>query len=159
MRVAALILTGALACGTPRPSTRAAQRPDSIARQAATLPAPPVQAPAVLAGTWALRAENRAAGPHLELSIDSISGATFRVRLAFLMQGDVGIDPRRFEPTRGDIGADGRVHLTVKARDRAEPFGEMAGTLAGDTIRLRIYRWAGEDQTAGGTSWILIKQP
>jgi len=98
-------------------------------------------------------------GPRLELAIDSVVGAGFRVSVAFLMQGNVGIEQSLFEPTRGRVDADGLVYLTVKARAQAEPMGEMAGVLARDTLRLRTYRWAGEDQTASGTRWLLVKQP
>lgn len=118
------------------------------------------QAPANLAGSWALRVQDRTRrGPLLELAIDSVTGSAFRVRVAFLMQGNVGIEQSLFEPTLGRVDADGTLHLTVKARAQAEPMGEMSGVLAGDTIRLRSYRWAGEDQTAGGTRWLLVKQP
>lgn len=98
-------------------------------------------------------------GPRLELAVDSVAGPTFRVRVAFLMQGNVGIEQSLFEPTVGRMDADGAVLLTVKLREQVEPMGEMSGVLAGDTIRLRTYRWAGEDQTAGGTRWLLVKQP
>jgi hypothetical protein len=79
--------------------------------------------------------------------------------MAFLMQGNVGIEQSLFEPTRGRVDADGVVYLTVKARAEAEPMGEMSGVLARDTIRLSTYRWAGVDQTAGGARWLLVKQP
>lgn len=118
------------------------------------------QAPAGLAGSWSLRAEGGTRrGPMLELAIDSLAGPSFRVSVAFLMQGNVGIEPSLFEPTRGRVDADGVLYLTVKARAQAEPMGEMSGVLARDTIRLRTYRWAGEDQTGGGTRWLLVKQP
>lgn len=129
-----------------------------VANPTLTTSAP--QAPANLAGSWSLRTEDRARlGPRLELAIDSLTGSAFRVRVAFLMQGNVGIEQSYFEPTRGRLDADGTIHLSVKMREQAEPMGEMSGTMAGDTIRLRIYRWAGEDQTTGGTRWLLVKQP
>ncbi len=98
-------------------------------------------------------------GPLLELAFDSVVGPTFRVRVAFLMQGNVGIEPSQFEPSLGHVDAQGVVQLTVRAREQAESMGEMSGLLVRDTIRLRTYRWAGEDQTAGGTRWLLVKQP
>ena len=131
---------------------------DSASRLSVAASGP--QAPAGLAGSWALRAEDgRRRGPILELAIDSLAGPGFRVSLAFLMQGNVGIEQSLFEPTRGRVDADGVVHLTVKARAQAESMGEMSGVLGQDTIRLSTYRWAGEDQTAGGARWLLVKQP
>jgi hypothetical protein len=150
--------------GGQRPGTLPAggeHQADSAADSAASLSiAAGPQAPASLAGSWGLRADGGTRrGPILELAIDSLAGPTFRVSMAFLMQGNVGIEQSLFEPTRGRVDADGVVYLTVKARAQAEPMGEMSGVLARDTIRLRTYRWAGEDQTAGGTRWLLVKQP
>lgn len=138
------------------------QRPTVSA--SGTAPATPAaatpQAPPELAGTWSLRAQGQTRrGPMLELTLDSLAGSTFRVRVAFLMQGDVGIEPSQFEPTVGRVSPGGRVHLTVKARGQEDPMGQMVGALARDTIRLHAYRWAGEDQTARGTRWLLVRQP
>lgn len=153
------------ACGGgQRPETRLAgggRETDSAADSTPSLSvADGPQAPESLAGSWALRTEGGTRrGPILELVIDSLLGPSFRVSLAFLMQGDVGIEQSLFEPTRGRVDADGVIHLTVKAGAEAEPMGEMSGVLARDTIRLSTYRWAGVDQTAGGARWLLVKQP
>ncbi len=118
------------------------------------------QAPANLAGSWALRTEDHTRrGPLLELVIDSVTGAAFRVRVAFLMSGDVGIDPTRFESSPGTVDQGGVVSFSVKLGAQAEPVGQLSGTLGQDTIRLNRFRWAGEDQTAGGKRWLLVKQP
>jgi len=161
------IVTALVGCGgSPRPAAvPAGGEQRGTAPAAETTPASPaagvaLQAPAGLAGSWALRAEGQERrGPILELAIDSVAGPSFRVRVAFLMQGNVGIEQSLFEPTRGRLDAGGMVYLTVKAREQTEPMGQMTGTLAGDTIRLRTYRWAGEDQTAGGTRWLLVRLP
>jgi hypothetical protein len=159
----------AVACGNPRPATETATPASSPATATDSTAAPPAargptpaQSPqaAALEGSWSLRTvEPNRRGPRLQLHIDSASGSTFRVRVAFLMQGDVGLDPTRFTPTRGEIGADGVVHLTIQRTDRAEPSGELFGTLAGDTIHLRRYQWGGADQAAGGVHWLLVREP
>jgi len=171
MRLLGLLAATAIAaaCGGPRPATQAAtpaSRPAAAADSTAAAhtarvptPAQPPQA-AALKGSWSLRAvEPTRRGPRLQLTIDSASGSTFRVRVAFLMQGDVGLDPTRFEPTRGEITPDGTVHLTIQLKGRTEPTGELAGTLAatGDTIRLGTYQWSGANQAAGGTHWLLVR--
>jgi len=163
-----LLCAGALAAcgGGPRPATRPGGGPaqtvavtDSPAGNP-TLASSATQAAANLAGSWALRAEDRVRrGPLLELAIDSVTGWTFRVRVAFLMSGNVGIDPTRFETTSGTVSPDGLVRFTVTMRDQTEPVGQLSGTLEQDTIRLHTFRWAGEDQTAGGVRWLLVKQP
>jgi hypothetical protein len=171
-----------VACGKPRPVTHSASPSpaaavpdstlaDSTARRArptdsaavahaALAPAPMQRSPAdALEGSWVLRTlEPSRRGPRLQLAIDSASGATFRVRVAFLMQGDVGLDPARFEPTRGQIAPDGMVHLTIQLKGRAGPEGELAGTLAGDTIRLGTFQWAGVNQAAGDVHWLLVRE-
>jgi hypothetical protein len=164
-RTIPVLLAAAGACGPARPPA-----PAAAAAPAAHAPttAPPVradqrqlQAPA-LEGSWALRAvEQLRPGPRLQLAIDSVRDSTFRVRVAFLMQGDVGLDPTRFEPTRGEITPDGTIHLTIQLKGRTEPTGRLAGTLAesGDTIRLNTYEWSGTNQTAGGVHWLLVRQP
>jgi hypothetical protein len=179
----ALLAVGALvACGKPRPVTQGASpsaaapvsdaaladstagrgRPTGsvAAPHAALAPAGAQRLPADgLEGSWVLRTlEPSRRGPRLQLAIDSTSGATFRVRVAFLMQGDVGLDPARFEPTRGEVAADGTVHLTIQLKGRAEPEGQLSGTLAGDTIRLAAFRWAGVDQAAGDVHWLLVRE-
>lgn len=116
------------------------------------------QQAASLTGSWALRMEGRTGpGPLLELVLDSVTATTFRARVTFLMSGNVGIDPNRFESTRGSVG-DGLVRFSVKMREQADSLGHMEGVLGQDTIRLRVFRWAGEDQTAGGARWLLIRQ-
>jgi hypothetical protein len=153
MRSLGLLATGiAAACGSPRPATQAAPTAHVAQRPSA----------AALEGSWSLRTvEPNRRGPRLQLAIDSASGSTFRVRVAFLMQGDVGLDPSRFEPTRGEIAPDGTVHLTIQVEGRAEPAGELAGTLAGtgDTIRLGTYQWGGANQAAAGIHWLLVREP
>ncbi len=147
---------------TPSPEAAAQARALAAADSALTGPtrAPASQAAADLAGSWALRNEARTRrGPLLELAIDSVTGSTFRVRVAFLMSGNVGIEPTRFEPTSGTVSPDHVVCLSVKMLEQAEPLGELSGTLARDTIRIHTFRWAGEDQTAGGIRWLLVKQP
>ena len=164
-----------LACGTPHAATRAASPvpgatdatvADSAARSTrAVEPAAPSRTQrtpaAALEGSWSLRTvEPRRGGPRLQLAIDSASDSTFRVRVAFLMQGDVGLDPTRFEPTRGSIAADGTVRLTIQIKGRPAPVARLAGTLAGtgDTIRLRRYESGGADLTAGGVHWLLVRE-
>ncbi len=123
------------------------------------MPQERAQAATGLGGVWSLRSDSpRRIGPILDLALDSASGAGFRVRVAFLLQGDVGLDTARFEPTRGRVDPDSTVHLVVKLREQAQPVGEMSGRWAGDTIRLRMYRWGGEDQTARGVNWFLVRQ-
>lgn len=162
-----LVSTAALAgCGgAQRPATppgsgqaQAAAAPDTGGVNPARVTA--AQAPAGLVGSWALRtAAGTRRGPLLELVIDSVTASTFRVRVAFLMSGDVGIDPTRFESSPGTIDQGGVVSFSVKMVVQAEPVGRLSGTLGQDTIRLNHFRWAGEDQTAGGTRWLLVKQP
>jgi hypothetical protein len=114
--------------------------------------------PTALEGSWSLRAQDASyRSLRLEVAFDSSTGSAFRARVVFMMSGDVGLDPTRFEPTRGEIGEEGRLHFTVKLKGRTEPTAEFSGTLAGDTIRLSTYRWGGEDQGAGGTRWLLVR--
>ena len=165
----------ALACGGPRPATQAATPAagapisadstvrDSVPAARAAVPGAAQRSPAAaLAGSWTLRAvEPGGRGPRLQLAIDSAGDSTFRVRVTFLMQGDVGIDPTRFEPTRGEIAPDGTIHLTIRIAGRAEPTGRLAGTLAeaGDTIRLETFQWSGTNQVAGDVHWVLVREP
>ena len=152
--LAPLVAAALLACGTPRPATPAA-RPAAPA-------APRLPQAGALEGSWALRAvEPGRRGPRLQLAIDSARDSTFRTRVTFLMQGDVGLDPTRFAPTRGTVAPDGTVHLTVRLTGRSEPTGRLAGTLAAsrDTIRLVTFEWGGANATAGGVHWLLVRQP
>lgn len=96
-------------------------------------------------------------GPILELVIDSVSAAGFRVRIGFLLQGDVVIEPSRFEPAWGARSAD-TVRFGLRLRGQQEDMGQFQGVLARDTIRLARFRWAGEDQTARGLEWYLVRQ-
>ncbi len=178
------LLAAVAACGNPRPATQAASpapgapaatdtiRTDSAAPNpgvADTAAAHAVPAPAraqrppaaALEGSWFLRTvEPNRRGPRLQLAVDSVSDSTFRVRVAFLMQGDVGLDPSRFEPTRGAIAPDGTVHLSIRLKGRTEPTGTLVGVLVatGDTIRLGTYQWGGANQAAGGVHWLLVRE-
>jgi hypothetical protein len=181
-RGCALVAVATLvACAKPRPMTPgAAHSPaasvpdaalaDSAARRASVTDsaaaahtalalAPTQRSPAAsLEGSWVLHTlEPGRRGPRLQLAIDSARGTTFRVRVAFLMQGDVGLDPARFAPTPGAVAPDGTVHLTIQLTGRGEPEGELVGTLVGDTIRLGTFRWGGVDQAAG-THWLLVRE-
>lgn len=146
-----------------QPSPEAAQRAQALAAAESAL-AHPISAhvsqqAAGLTGTWALRLEGQTGrGPLLEMALDSVTAVTFRVRVTFLMSGNVGIDPTRFESTTGSLGKDGSVRFSVKMREQSDSLGQMTGILGRDTIRLRAFRWAGQDQTAGGTRWLLIRQ-
>jgi len=146
-----------------RPSPDNAQRAQALAAADSAL-AHPISAhvsqqAAGLTGTWALRQEGRTGrGPLLELAFDSVTATSFRARVTFLMSGNVGIDPSRFESTTGSLARDGLLRLGVKMRQQPDSLGQMAGILGQDTIRLRAFRWAGEDQTAGGARWMLIRQ-
>ena len=145
------------------PSPEAAQRAQALAAADSAL-AHPISAhvsqhAAGLTGAWALRVENQTGrGPLLELTLDSVTATTFRVRVTFLMSGNMGIDPTRFESTTGSLAKDGVVRFGVKMRDQPDSLGQITGLLGQDTIRLRAFRWAGEDQTAGGTRWLLVRQ-
>jgi hypothetical protein len=46
----------------------------------------------------------------------------------------------------------------VKMRDQSDSLGQMAGHLGRDTIRLRAFRWAGEDQMTGGARWLMVRE-
>lgn len=150
-------VVAASACGGRRQAQEGAAADPGAPTPAVT--APGTQA-ANLGGSWALRAgDGTRRGPLLELVIDSVGSSAFRVRVTFLMSGDVGIDPGRFQPTAGTVGPTGVVRFALSMRDQTEPLGEMSGTVERDTIRLQTFKWAGEDQTAGGTRWLLVKQP
>jgi hypothetical protein len=154
-----------LAChgGSRPPSPEGTERARALAAADSAL-AHPVSAQvsqqaANLTGAWALRVEGRTGrGPLLELAVDSVTATTFRVRVAFLMSGDVGIDPARFETTTGTVAGNGSVRLSVKMREQSDSLGQMVGNLGKDTIRLRAFRWAGEDQMAGGMRWVLVRE-
>lgn len=177
-----LAVAALAACGKPRPAMQGAPpsppaavpdsnladstaprtgATDSAAAARAALTHVPMQpSPArALVGSWVLRTlEPGRRGPRLQLAIDSASGRTFRVRVAFLMQGDVGLDPTRFEATRGEIAPDGMVHLTIQLKGRTAPEGELAGTLAGDTIRLGTFHWGGANQATTSVHWLLVRE-
>jgi hypothetical protein len=149
--------------GSRPPSPEGAQRARALAAADSAL-AHPVSAhvsqqAASLTGAWALRVEGQTGrGPLLELTIDSVTATSFRVHVRFLMSGDVGIDPARFETTTGMVARDGSVRFSVKMRAQSDSLGEMAGTVGLDTIRLRAFRWAGENQMAGGARWLLVRE-
>jgi hypothetical protein len=154
-----------MAChgGSRPPSPEGAQRARALAAADSAL-ARPVSAQlsqqvANLTGAWALRVKGQTGrGPLLELALDSVTATTFRVRVTFLMSGNVGIDPARFETTTGTVAGDGSVHLSVKMRAQSDSLGQMAGVLGQDTIRLRAFRWAGENQMTGGMRWVLVRE-
>jgi hypothetical protein len=145
------------------PSPEAAQRALALAAAESAL-AHPISAhvsqqAAGLTGAWALRQEGQTGrGPLLEVTLDSVTATTFRARVTFLMSGNVGIDPTRFESTTGSLGRDGLVRFSVKMQEQSDSLGQMTGVLGRDTIRLRAFRWAGEDQAAGGARWLLVRQ-
>jgi hypothetical protein len=113
---------------------------------------------AAVAGAWALRALNRErVGQMLQLTLDSTNGRAFRTRVTFLMQGDVGIDPAQFTPTPGSVTADGGIRIEVR-NTRGAPPGVILGRVAGDTIHVVEFSWGGENQLAGGTRWILVRE-
>lgn len=116
-----------------------------------------VQAVAV-AGTWALRSPDGSPGLRLELIFDSTAGSSFRARVAFLMQGDVGMDPSLWQPGRGEIEGDTLIRVELRATSASVPPSRIVGRLAGDTIVIRELVWAGEDRAAGGRRWILVRQ-
>jgi len=112
---------------------------------------------AAVVGTWAVRALNRErVGRRLEIILDSASGRSFRTRVGFLMQGDVGIDPAEFVATPGTVTADGAIRIEIGNR-RGAPPGVIVGKVERDTIQVVEFRWGGEDQMAGGTSWVLVR--
>jgi hypothetical protein len=145
------------------PSPEGAQRARALAAADSALAYPTSarvsRQAANLSGAWALRVEGQTGrGPLLELALDSVTATTFRVRVMFLMSGNVGIDPARFETTTGTVARDGSLRLSVKMREQSDSLGQMAGTLGQDTIRLGAFRWAGEDQMAGGVRWVLVRE-
>ena len=106
-------------------------------------------------GSWTLRATNRDnPGMRLGLTLDSATGRTFRTRVAYLMQGDLGIDPSAFLPTPGSVTADGAIRIEI-GNNRGAPPGLIVGRLAGDTIHVAEFTWGGESQMARGTTWVL----
>ncbi len=135
-------------------------------REAAREPAesPPLsQAPSrgqaePIAGYWVLRrADAGLQGMQLELLFDSLAGSSFRARIAFLMQGNVGLDASWFAPTVGTVVRDRTVKLTFSS-ERRELENRLVGKLRGDTIALTEFLWAGEDWLRGGASWVLVRE-
>ncbi|HXV85437.1 MAG TPA: hypothetical protein VD793_02005 [Gemmatimonadales bacterium] len=116
------------------------------------------QGPATaVAGAWAMRALNRDRSRQLQLVLDSANGESFKARVGFLMQGDVGIDPEGFVSTPGTVTAEGVIRIEITNR-RGAPPGLIVGRVAGDTIRVTEFRWGGDDQLTGGTQWILVRE-
>jgi len=149
--------------GSRPPSPQDAQRARELAAADSAL-AHPISAhvsqqAASLTGEWALRVEGQTGrGPLLELALDSVTATAFRVRVTFLMSGNVGLDPARFETTTGAVARDGTVRFSVKMREQSDSLGQISGILGRDSIRLRAFRWAGADQMGGGVRWLLIRQ-
>lgn len=128
---------------------------DQPAASSAAMPAAQAQG---VVGNWVLRrTDDQPQGTRLELVLDSAVGATFRARIAFLMQGNVGIDPSVFGAGRGDISTDSIVRVELGFTTPTPP-ARLGGPLAGDTIRLTEFVWAGEDQLRTGTPWVLVRQ-
>ncbi|HWP37689.1 MAG TPA: hypothetical protein VNL18_09095 [Gemmatimonadales bacterium] len=111
-----------------------------------------------VAGAWELRALNRErTGTLLQLVLDSASGHAFRTRVAFLMQGDMGIDTAAFVATPGRVTATGAIRIEV-GNKRGAPPGVIVGRATRDTIYVVEFIWGGEDRMQSGTQWVLVRQ-
>ncbi len=111
-----------------------------------------------IAGHWVLRRADAASqGMQLELLFDSLAGSSFRARIVFLMQGNLGLDVSWFEPAIGAIRPDSTVRLVFSV-PRRELENRLAGKVRGDTIALTEFLWAGEDWLRGGARWVLVRE-
>lgn len=137
-------------------------RPEAVPEPSSGPPAPETSVPpaqaASVAGYWALRrTDSLWPGMQLELLFDSIAGSSFRARIAFLMQGDMGLDTSRFEPALGSIRPDSMLSVTFRA-GLADLANRLSGKVRGDTIALTEFLWAGENWLRSGAPWVLVRE-
>lgn len=150
------LLLGLIAFLGPCGGGRGAGREPAASQPLSEAPSQ-VQAESI-AGYWVLRRADAAPqGMQLDLLFDSLVGSSFRARVAFLMQGNLGLDASWFAPTVGTIVADSTVRLTFSGA-RRELENRLAGKLRGDTIALTEFLWAGENWLRGGASWVLVRE-
>lgn len=183
MVLAALAGLGVLACGRGAPE---ASPPDNIPEattetptaEATVAPAQeaavsPIQetteastenhaapgAAAVLVGNWELRSDppQRMPGLHMTITVDSTSGRRYFGRLNNYFSGDVGIDPREFEPFADSIGSDRTVTFAMPTKDGQMSGITMEGSLTADTVRLSRFVLGLDTLSDATRHWVLVK--
>ena len=183
LAVAALTGLGFLACGRGEPDTLP---PHQLAEATAATPtaeaaAAPTEeavvtpaaettevfaedqatpgAAAELVGNWELRSDppQRMPGLHMTITVDSASGARYFGRLNNYFSGDVGIDPREFEPFVDSIGSDRTVTFVMPTRDGQLSGIVMEGNLVPDTVRLNKFVLGPDTLSNLTRRWVLVR--
>jgi hypothetical protein len=183
LAVAALTGLGFLACGRGEPDTlpphqlAEATAATPTAEPAAASTADAVLTPASetteksgedqatpgiaaeLVGNWELRSEppQRMPGLHMTVTVDSTSGTRYFGRLSNYFSGDVGIDPREFEPFVDSIGSDRTVTFVMPTMDGQLSGIEMEGSLLPDTVRLNKFVLGPDTLSNLARQWVLVR--
>ena len=166
--VATLTGLGFLACGRGETDTLP---PHRLAEATAATPtAEPAAAPteeavvtpgaaAELVGNWELRSNprQRMPGLHMTITVDSAAGTRYFGRLNNYFSGDVGIDPREFEPFVDSIGADRTVTFVMPTRDGQLSGIVMEGSLLLDTVRLNTFVLGPDTLSNLARRWVLVR--
>lgn len=158
--IAVLVWSGFAACGRGTPE---ASPPQHRAEDATETPAearPATGTAAALIGDWELRSDplQRMPGLRLTVTVDSVTGAWYFGRLTYYFSGNVGGDPREYEPFVDSIRPYGIVTFVLPTVDRDMLGIVLEGTLTTDTIQLDKFV-LGPDTLSGGTRrWTLVRR-
>ena len=157
---AVLIWQGFAACGRGAPETAPPRQPAEEATETSAESPPARGVAARLVGDWELRRDppQRMPGINLTVTVDSISGARYFGRLSHYFSGNVGIDPRDFEPFADSIGSDKTVVFAMPTFDREMLGIVMEGIVAGDTIQLGKFVLGPDTLSAGTWHWVLVRR-
>lgn len=112
-----------------------------------------------LVAAWMLRSDppQRPTGLRITFSVDSASGSRFYGELSHFFSGNVGTDPREFEPFIGSVRA-GRIAFEFARRSRPDAGGSLVGHVNKDTVFCDTLVLGPDTLTGRGRRWFLVKE-
>ncbi len=112
-----------------------------------------------LVTAWMLRSDppQRPTGLRITFTIDSASGSRLYGELSHFFSGNVGTDPREFEPFIGSARA-GRIAFAFARRGRPDAGVSLVGHFARDTIFCDTLVLGPDTLTGRGHRWFLIRE-
>ncbi|KPJ88148.1 MAG: hypothetical protein AMS18_13690 [Gemmatimonas sp. SG8_17] len=157
--VAVAWLTGLTACAHGNQSNRVPS--DSLAT--AGVPDSPTDAGQMmsedLVAAWMLRSDppQRPTGLRITFTVDSVSGSRFYGELSHFFSGNVGTDPRDFEPFIGSVRG-GEIAFDVTRRSRPNAGVSLVGHLGTDTVFCDTLVLGPDTLTGRGRIWFLVRE-
>jgi hypothetical protein len=156
--VAVAWLTGLTACAHGNQSDRLPSDSLATARVSDSLTDVGQMTSDDLVAGWMLRSDppQRPTGLRITFTVDSASGSRFYGELSHFFSGNVGTDPREFEPFIGSVRA-GRIAFEFARRNRPTAGGSLVGHLGTDTVFCDTLVLGPDTLTGRGRLWFLVR--